>query len=94
LRARLISLRFNPHHDAQGKFASGPGVVRSSLTEAKTISQINAAASTEARRITGRNIHFDMTGSDPQTAREHSEGVLRGLERFPGANPGWTQAVS
>ena len=70
--------------DSKGRFGSGGGDgVRETLAEASTIEEINAAASTEAKRITGRDIPFDMTGSDPQIAREHCEGVLQGLERFP-----------
>jgi len=73
--------------DNKGQFAptGGGGGVRDSLASAKSIGELNAAASAEARRITGRDIPFDMAGSDLQIAREHSEGVLRGLERFPDA---------
>lgn len=67
------------------KKAGGSGEVRDALAGAESINEINAAAMAEAKRITGRHIAFDMTGSDPQTAREHAEGVLRGLERFPNA---------
>lgn len=57
--------------------------MRHSLAEAGTAGEVSAAAALEAKRITGRNIEFDLAGSDPQLAREHSEGVLRGLEEFP-----------
>lgn len=60
------------------------GEVRGSLRDAKTTDEVSAAASAEALRITGRETRFDMTGSDVQLAREHSEGVLQGLERYPG----------
>jgi hypothetical protein len=42
-------------------------------------------AAQEAKRITGRDIGFDFTGSDPQIAAELAEGILRGLVRFPKA---------
>jgi hypothetical protein len=74
--------RFNPHHDAHGQFSSGDGV-RQTLADAGTVGQVNAAAAAEAKTITGRDIAFDLDG-DPQLAREHSEGILRGLERYPG----------
>lgn len=70
--------------DKDGKFASTGGV-RQSLADAKTTTAISAAAYAEAKRITGRGIAFDLTGSDLQTAREHAEGILQGLERFPKA---------
>lgn len=59
------------------------GGVRQSLAKAGTAEEISHAAAAEARAITGRDIRFNMTG-DPQLAREHSEGVLRGLEKYPG----------
>lgn len=57
--------------------------VRESLAEAKTIGQVNSAVATEAKRITGRNVAVDFAGSDLQIAREHGEGVLRNMERYP-----------
>ena len=74
--------------DSKGRFGSGGGDgdgVREELVGASTIEEINTAASAEAKRITGRDIPFDMTGSDLTTAKEHSEGIMRGLERFPDA---------
>lgn len=71
--------------DKDGKFASTGGV-RDSLANAKTTQEIGAAASAEAKRITGRDIPFDFTGADLHVAREHAEGILRGLERFPNAS--------
>jgi len=59
--------------------------VRQSLADAKTASDVGLAAATEAKRITGRDIPFDYHGVEPQLAREYSEGVLRGLERYPSA---------
>lgn len=67
--------------DKDGKFASGG--VRDALAKAGTAEEVGAAASAEAKRITGRVIPFDMAGSDPQIAREHAEGILRGLEKYP-----------
>ncbi len=57
--------------------------IRSALVNAGTLREVDAAAMTEARRLTGRDIRFDQTGSDVQIAREHAEGILRGLERYP-----------
>lgn len=57
--------------------------VRRSVAKARSIRDINAAAAAEAKRITGRDIHFDMTGSRPGLAKEHVEGILRGLEAHP-----------
>lgn len=79
--------------DWHGRFAGsgggGPsGEVRGSLRDAAATgnpSRVSRAAAAEAKRITGRDIPFDFGNSDPLTAAEHSEGVLRGLERFPGA---------
>jgi hypothetical protein len=72
-----------------GAVAVGPEVViRPELEAARTSSQVGKAFEAEAQRITGR------TGSDAimghfegsaVTAREHAEGLLRGLERFPDA---------
>jgi len=69
--------------DSDGKFAAGGGGVRQSLKDATTIDAIAAAAATEARSLTGRDVPFDMTGSDPQIAREHAEGVLKVMEVYP-----------
>ena len=71
-------------HD-QSSHGRGGGTVRPSLAEATTSEQVGVAAAAEAKAITGRDIAFDMAGSDPQIAREHAEGVLQGLERFPDA---------
>ena len=74
--------------DKHGRFGStggGSGGVRESLKSAATPSEVSSAASAEAKRITGRDVSFDMAGADVQIAQEHSEGVLRGLEHAPGA---------
>jgi hypothetical protein len=57
--------------------------VRASLAQASTTAELNAAASAEAKRITGRDVKFDMAGSDVQVAREHAEGILHGLQKYP-----------
>ncbi len=70
--------------DKDGRFGSGGGgSVRQSLSDAGTATEVAAAASAEAKRITGRDVDFRMEGSDVQIAREHCEGVLQGLERYP-----------
>lgn len=69
--------------DKNGRFGSGGGGVRDSLAKAETISGIGAAAEAEAKRLTGRDVPFDMAGSDVQIAREHAEGVLRVMEAYP-----------
>lgn len=69
--------------DRDGKFASGGGGVRDALAGHATAEEVGAAAQAEAKRITGRDIEFDLAGSDTQLAAEHAEGILRGLERYP-----------
>lgn len=94
IKARPSSLVAHlPGKHDQSTHGKGGGGVRESLAGAGTIGEINAAASAEAKRITGRDIPFDMAGSDPQLAREYSEGVLQGLERFPGAPLGAVRAT-
>lgn len=58
--------------------------IRPELQAARGAAQLDAAFRAEAKRITGRDISAYFGGS-LQTAREHAEGVLRGLERFPDA---------
>ena len=88
----VIELLNHPGHADQKshgrKKSGGDHEVRDALAGAGTIGAISRAAAAEAKRITGRDILFEMDGSDPQTAREHAEGVLQGLERFPAANLG------
>jgi hypothetical protein len=67
--------------DRDGKFATGG--VREALSGHSTAEEVSAAATAEAKRITGRTVTFDLAGSDPQIAAEHAEGVLRGLEKYP-----------
>lgn len=47
--------------------------------------EVAAVTATELKKITGRDVEVDFAGSDLQMAREHADGVLRGMERFPGA---------
>lgn len=62
-----------------------PGLaVRPSLEAARTTYAVQGVFIQEARQITGRFLSVRFTGS-AATAREHAEGLLRGLERFPDA---------
>lgn len=69
--------------DPDGKFARGGGGLRQSLQDAKSIDELNATAAAEAKRITGFDTDVNFAGSDLQIAREHAEGVLRGMEHAP-----------
>lgn len=84
-------LRNHPGHDQKSHGRKGGGV-RESLAGAKTSDELNAAATAEAKRITGRDIPFDMAGVDVEIAREWAEGTLQGLERFPKAPLGAVRA--
>ncbi len=58
--------------------------VRRELADAKTVDEINSVATVIANKATGRkDIRFDLTGADPQIARETAEGIIRGFERYP-----------
>lgn len=57
--------------------------IRKVLQDAKTTQQLEKAAKDEVRRITGRDCNVLLDGTSPATSREHVEGILRGLERFP-----------
>ena len=70
-----------------------PGLaVRPVLEAARTTSAVQSVFAAETRRITGRFIPIRFTGS-AATAREHAEGLLRGLERFPDARLGGVDAM-
>lgn len=71
-------------HDQRDHGRRGSGILRA-LAAAATVEELAAAASGEAKRITGRDIPFDFTGSHLEVGRQHAEGILRGLERFPKA---------
>lgn len=93
--ADLHARRYDPQHpDALPAVRHLPGKhnqldhgggrrVRKLLAAARSLGEVEQAFKSEARRLTGRDIAADMKGSDLQIAREHSEGILRGLERFP-----------
>ena len=59
--------------------------VRPALAAAGTLAGVEKAFRAEYRRLTGRRVATNSHG-DVQTAREHFEGLLRGVERFPGVN--------
>lgn len=76
-----------------GEVAPLPGLaVRPMLEAARTTSAVQSVFAAETRRITGRFIPIRFTGS-AATAREHAEGLLRGLERFPDARLGGVDAM-
>jgi len=81
-RAAAKSSGLTPAKAAAGVTPS----IRPALAQARTIKDIQAAFTSEAERITGRRIPAWL-GDDASaaTAREHAEGILRGLERFPDA---------
>lgn len=65
--------------------AEGPAV-RQVLQEARTTGAVERVFREEYERITGRPMERRQTVSfagSAATAREHAEGILRGLERFP-----------
>lgn len=84
-RAQALLLDRTYKRDKEGQFAATTGGkdVREALAGHETAEAVGTAAAAEAKRITGRDIDFDLAGSDPQIAAEHAEGILRGLERFP-----------
>ena len=61
------------------------GSMRASLRDAQTTDEISAVVAAEASGITGRKVTCNMTGSDPQVAREHGEAILLDLEVYPHA---------
>ena len=72
-----------------GGVAAGAGStvveIRAELAAARSTSGVGKVFGSEAQRITGRAIPAQFRGS-LDTAREHAEGLLRGLERFPEAD--------
>ena len=80
--------RAAPGADTPAQIASAQAVqIREVLANAKTVTDIAAAFEAEADVITGTRITADF-GPDASalTAREHAEGILRALERFPQAS--------
>ena len=78
-----VHTRYNPHHGKGGRFAAGRGAVRGSLMGATTADEVSAVVASEASAATGHTVRVNMAGSDVQIAREHGEGILQGVERFP-----------
>ncbi len=69
--------------------AGQPFAVRQVLVDAKTVGQVQWAFLEETRRIRGVMLDprdVDFSRASVQTMREHAEGILRGLERFPDAH--------
>lgn len=92
----LAARRAAPGSDTPAQISAAHALeIRQALTAARTIPDIEKAFSAEAKVITGRD---DLAGlrvnfgrsmereSSPLTAREHAEGILRVLERFPDAH--------
>jgi hypothetical protein len=65
--------------------AASPEIAVRAALRVDSAGAVEAAFAAEARRITGREITADFAGWSVETAREHAEGVLRGLEVFPDA---------
>lgn len=58
--------------------------VRASLAEAPDIKTIHAVVRAEAKALGAQRFgSISLQGHDLQTAREHAEGILQALERFP-----------
>lgn len=82
----------NPAGPGGGRFRSGvAAAVRDVLSAAQTTEQISAAFEAEAERLRPGlpKVRCDLNRMHPQTAREHAEGVLRCLERFPNVDLEW-----
>ena len=82
-------LASEPHAGAAAPLATGPQAavanpgIRESLAQAQSVKDVAAATRREAKALGAPDFRFDLQGHDLQTAREHAEGILRGLERFP-----------
>lgn len=74
--------------DKDGRFGSGGGGVRDSLAKATTTDAVGEVLASELHGIGGRAVSVNFTGADVQIAREYSEGILRGQERYPDAHLG------
>jgi hypothetical protein len=92
MTGRLVAGRFatsgaenrSYKRDRDGRFGSGG--VRDSLAKAETTEAVAEVLATELHSIGGRDVSVDFTGADVQIAREYSEGILRGQERYPDAH--------
>lgn len=89
----VAAMAAGPAGGATGEAAAV--TIRPELLAARTTSQVGRVFEAEAQRITGRTgTDVFLTGrgaitarfeGSAATAREHAEGLLRGLERFPDA---------
>lgn len=70
-------------HAAGAHRTGGDTEVRPTLRDAQDTDDIERATKDEIFKISGQHTRVDFAGADPQIAREHSEGILRGLERHP-----------
>jgi hypothetical protein len=71
-----------PKPIAKAAAARPYGQVRQVLLNARTVEDVARTLSSEAERITGRPLRASMNG-DLEVAREHAEGILTMMERFP-----------
>lgn len=62
--------------------ARGPQDIRQALADAPTPDAVSRVLADEYRRLTGRDVTVKLEGS-VETAREHAEGILRVVERYP-----------
>lgn len=83
--ARSIAAPSLPGAGAGGGAVPVRVEIRQVLQDARSAVAVSRAFELEAQRITGRAMDAEFAGS-VQTAREHAEGLLRGLERFPKAD--------
>jgi hypothetical protein len=69
---------------AAKKVAKAATDVREALTRARSSEEVARAVAAEASRLTGRKVDVNFSGADVRVARGYGEGLLSGLERFPG----------
>lgn len=76
----------HPGHPNQKVHGRRGGGVRATLAAARNIAELNKALRDEVQRITGNRPYVALgAGGDVEIGRQHAEGVLRCLERFPKA---------
>jgi len=74
----------NPELDAEDAGQVGRPDIREVLREADSATAVGVALAREIRALTGRDVPVDFgPDADADTAREHAEGVLRVLDRYP-----------
>ncbi len=83
-----MALFNHPGHADQGSHgrkrgAGKPSGVRESLANARTTDEVAGVLRSELRSTMGRDVDVNLQGMDAQIARETSEGILRGAEKFP-----------